>query len=155
MRRKDREVAGLSAIISIINNCGVCRLGMSDEGKPYIVPMNFGYEFDGAAMTLYFHCAKEGRKIDILRRSPYVCFEMDCGHELIAGSTACEYSYKYESIIGYGNAVFVEEQDEKINALNKIMEHYTGNDKFIFSPDNVGAVEIIKVSADEYTAKRH
>lgn len=159
MRRKDREVTELTEIISIINKCDVCRLGMvdADNGKPYVVPMNFGYEFNGADLTLYFHGAKEGKKIDILRCSSYVCFEMDCRNELVTGdeSKACTYSYKYESVIGYGNAVFVEEYDEKIYALNKIMAHYTENNSYTFSPNEVGAVEIIKILADEYTAKRH
>lgn len=154
MRRKDRQVTDLSETIEIFNKCDVCRLGMVDNGMPYIVPINFGFEFTGAALTLYLHSAKEGKKIDILRQNPFVSFEMDCGHELIAGTQACNYGYKYESVIGNGNAVFVEDYSEKIHALKKIMAKYTGNDDFNFSPDKTNLVTIIKVRADEYTAKR-
>lgn len=80
---------------------------------------------------------------------------MDCGHELVTGSKACGYSYKYESAIGFGKAASVQDYGEKAHALNKIMAHYTEKNDFIFSHNEVNAVEIIKVQADEYSAKRH
>lgn len=73
MRKNDREVTELTEIMGIIKKCVVCRLGMVDDGTPYIVPLNFGYEFDGAALTLYFHCAKEGRRIDRYSTPLAVC----------------------------------------------------------------------------------
>ena len=71
MRRQEREISDRAAIDAIIRACQVCRLGMVDGDLPYIVPMSFGY--DGRA--LYFHCATQGRKLDVLRRRPRVCFE--------------------------------------------------------------------------------
>ena len=75
MRRKDREVTDFKKIVSILNDCDCCRLGLVDErGLAYIVPMNFGTETDGERLTLYFHCANEGKKLDIMRANSAVSF---------------------------------------------------------------------------------
>jgi len=92
MRRNDRAVDSLTEITSILEDCQVCRLAMCDEDMPYIVPLNFGYTLTDGVLTLYFHCAPEGRKVDILRRNPRVCFEMDIPRELTTGDIACAYS---------------------------------------------------------------
>lgn len=75
LRRKDREVKDFSEIIRIIESCDCCRLGFVDNREAYIVPLNFGYEIKGSDLTLYFHSAKEGRKIDLVSKQETVSFE--------------------------------------------------------------------------------
>ena len=118
MRRKDLEVLDKERLIKVLDGCKVCRLGISDE-VPYIVPMNFGYSWDGR-LTLYFHSAPRGRKIDLLKQRPKVSFEMDCDHQLVAGSTACRYSYRYSCLMGAGEVRFLEDVGEKLEALRRI-----------------------------------
>lgn len=154
MRRKDREVTDFEQIKAIIENCEVCRLGMFDGEFPYIVPMNFGYEFIGQCLILYFHCASEGRKIEILKENRNVCFEMDCGHKLITGDLACDYSYNFESIIGKGTASLINDYDLKIAALNILMENYSDMTEFKYQKAYVDRIAIIKVECKEYTAKK-
>ncbi len=71
MRKKEREVADLQEIESIINMSEVCRLAFADMNVPYIVTMNFGYS-GGDKKHLYFHCATEGRKLEMIRKNNYV-----------------------------------------------------------------------------------
>jgi len=75
MRRSDREVTDVDEKLGIVARCKVCRLGMIDEtvgpGEPYIVPLNFGYEYVDGVLFLYLHGAGEGRKINILKNN---CF---------------------------------------------------------------------------------
>ncbi|MBU3917342.1 pyridoxamine 5'-phosphate oxidase family protein, partial [bacterium] len=71
MRRKEKEITDKAIIDSIINDSKVCRLGLSDDNRPYVVPLCFGYEND----TLYFHSAHKGMKLDILKKNKQVCFE--------------------------------------------------------------------------------
>ena len=78
MRRKDREVKDYPEIIKIIDACDCCRLGFVDDKEAYIVPLNFGYETNGSDLTLYFHSANEGRKIDLVSKQERVAFELDC-----------------------------------------------------------------------------
>lgn len=92
MRKSDREITDRSAIDEIIRRCRACRLGLSDEGQPYVVPLNFGY--DGHA--LYFHGAMEGRKIDVIRKNSRVCFEFDIVIDMVEAE-----EWVYEKRFGY------------------------------------------------------
>jgi hypothetical protein len=154
MRRKDREVTDLSELEQIIKNCDVCRLGLSDNNVPYIVPLNFGYEFSGDQLTLYFHCAKEGRKLDILKENPNVCFEMDCGHELVQGEAACSCTMKYESVIGIGKIEFIHNMQDKKFALSKLMGKYSEKTSFNFEESMLNRVAVLKVTTSNFTGKR-
>ena len=100
MRRKDREVTDIEQLLEIIDCCKVCTIAMQDKDGLYIVPLNFGYEFKDESLTLYFHSAKEGRKISAIAENSRVCFEMDCEHRLIEAEDACGYAYSFKSIIG-------------------------------------------------------
>lgn len=75
LRRKDREVTETNELIQIIDQCKVCRIGMQDNAGLYIVPMNFGYTYENNQLVLFFHSAKEGRKIQALKENSVVCFD--------------------------------------------------------------------------------
>ena len=77
MRRKEREVWDINELLSIVQECRICHLGMQDEKGVYIVPLNYGFEYLNETLTLYFHSANVGRKIDALKKNNSVCIEMD------------------------------------------------------------------------------
>ena len=152
MRRSDRAVTAPEEIRGILERCKVCRLAMLDAAGLYIVPLSFGYAFEDGRLTLYFHSAQEGRKIAALAASPQVAFEMDGGHELVAGDAPCAYSTNYESITGTGRAVFCQSAEEKIAGLRAIMAHQAGQE-FDFTGPMVRNVAVFRIEADAYTAK--
>lgn len=154
MMRKDREVTDINELLSIIQECHICRIGMQDEQGLYIVPLNFGYEYNEGQLNLYFHSAKVGRKIDALKQNNNVCIEMDCDHRLIEGEKACDYSFGFKSIIGNGKAYFVEDYEQKIKGLNLIMHHETQR-TFDFDEKMVNIVSVIKVCVHEFSGKYH
>ena len=96
MQRKDKQINDIIAIEDILSRATVCRLGLCDGGRPYVVPLCFGYKEN----ALYFHCAMEGKKLEILRKNENVCFEVDIDHETIKADQACEWGMKYKSVIG-------------------------------------------------------
>lgn len=155
MRRAEREVTNQTEIIEIINQCKVLRLAMVDAGKPYVVPLSFGYEMEDAAITVYVHCAQNGRKLDVLKKNNQVCIEMDQMTKLITGATGCDYSCSYESLIGEGQAVIITDAAEKLKALSCIMKHQTGQDDFSFDGRVVTMTTLIAVKLQHYSAKRH
>ncbi|MCX7697827.1 MAG: pyridoxamine 5'-phosphate oxidase family protein [Bacteroidales bacterium] len=117
---------------NIIRNCKVCYLSMVDlNGKPYVVPMNFGYENH----TLFFHGYGEGKKIQILKINPNVCIAFSTSEELVwqHEDVACSYFMKYKSVLVEGKVYFVEDLEEKRKILNIIMKHYTGRDNFQYN----------------------
>ena len=155
MRRKDREILDVEDIINIIDKSDICRLAMVDGSKPYVVPMNFGYEYDGDTLILYFHGAREGKKIDILQKNSNVCFEIDTSHELITDDIASKYGYKYESVIGDGMVEFIENVNDKVYALSKLMKHVGGeNAPTNFDDKILSIVAVFKVSVNSFTGKR-
>ncbi len=148
MRRKEKEIKEFAAIEEVIREAQICRLGMSQDGMPYVVPLNFGY----AARTVYIHCAKEGRKLDMIAANPNVCFEVDLDLGIEAADKACKFGFKFKSVIGFGKASLVEDHEAKADALKVIMAHYSNGD-FSFSEKETGTVAVIKVDLDEVTGK--
>ena len=97
MRRKDRQVSDAAMQREIILACSCCRLGFCDEGGAYIVPLNFGYEERGGKRTFYFHGAREGRKMELIKAGGPVGFELDTGWRLNEAKEACEYSASFRA----------------------------------------------------------
>jgi nitroimidazol reductase NimA-like FMN-containing flavoprotein (pyridoxamine 5'-phosphate oxidase superfamily) len=149
MRRKDKKITNPELIQSIIRKSIVCRLGMVDGNQPYVVPLNFGYENN----RLYFHCAKDGKKVDILKINNDVCFEFDIDQEVVPSDNACKFGMKYQSVIGFGKALFVEDDIEKQKALDIIMRQYSDKD-YDFTKELVQNILIIKVEIETITGKQ-
>jgi nitroimidazol reductase NimA-like FMN-containing flavoprotein (pyridoxamine 5'-phosphate oxidase superfamily) len=148
MRLSEREITDHAAIEAIIRSSLVCRLGLSDENRPYIVPLCFGYQ----DRALYFHGARKGKKIDMIRKNPHVCFEFDLNSGVEEAESACKWGVSYQSVIGSGKASFVDHHEEKKKALEIIMSQY-GEGDFTFSDDIVEKTGIIKIDIEEMTGK--
>jgi len=154
MRRSDREITNIDEIIRIIETCDVCRLALSHDNVPYIVPLNFGYEYNEGKLTLYFHGAHEGKKLRIISCNPVACFEMDCSHRLLAGENACTYTMEYESVIGSGIIKMCAEKEEKLKALRHLMKQYAKGASFHFPDEALDAVAVFRLEVSEFTGKR-
>lgn len=149
MRRKDKEITDRDSIESIIRRSLVCRLAMARDNQPYVVPLCFGYQ-DG---TLYFHCAREGLKLDILRANEAVCFEFDIDQELVMGQESCHCGMKYRSVIGFGRASLVDDIESKREACDAIMRQYSGKSGK-YSDEALQKIMVIKVDIDSMTGKQ-
>jgi len=149
MRRRDKEITDRALMESVIRRARVCRLAICDRGRPYVVPMCFGYR-DGA---LYFHGAKEGMKVDILRRNNNVCVEFDVDTELVTGDEAAKFTMKYRSVIAFGKAVFIEDLAAKREALDILMSQYSEG-SFEYPEPAVRNVGIFRVDVESMTGKQ-
>lgn len=149
MRRKEKQITEKNEIEFIIRKSTVCRLGLADAGRPYIVPLCFGYR-DNA---LYFHSAGEGQKIEILKKNNQVCFEFDADCELRTGKTACAWGMRYRSVIGFGTATLIEDPAQKREALDIIMMQYAVG-PFEYSQKSFDRALAIKVDISEMTGKK-
>lgn len=147
---KKFEIKEKNEIDEIINNARVCTMALIDEGKPYCVPMNFGYH-DG---LIYLHGGPDGRKIKALTKNPEVCLsfftdeKLNVRHE----NVACSYSMKYKSVLAHGSIVFVTDIDEKARILNIVMKNYCGRDNFTYNKPALEGVCVFYVKPDEITA---
>jgi len=153
MTRREREVTDISEKLAILDKCKVLHLGLVDGDEPYVVPMNYGYVYEDEKLTLYLHGAKRGRKIDLMQKNPKVFFEMDCDITPFEGEIACQYGITYASIMGRGVAEIVEDVEEKKKGMSVLMKTQTGKD-FEFEDKMVAFVNVIKITASSFTAKR-
>jgi nitroimidazol reductase NimA-like FMN-containing flavoprotein (pyridoxamine 5'-phosphate oxidase superfamily) len=149
MRRTDKEITDRAEIESIIQRSLVCRLGMVDENRPYIVPLCFGYKDN----TLYFHSANQGRKIDILKKNNTVCFEFDIDYEPIKADNPCEWGMNYKSVIGFGKAYLVDDVEAKRPALDLIMQQYSDG-TFDYLETKIKNILVIRVEIEHMTGKQ-
>jgi nitroimidazol reductase NimA-like FMN-containing flavoprotein (pyridoxamine 5'-phosphate oxidase superfamily) len=155
VRRKDKEISDVNDKIAIISKCKVCRLGLSDNNYPYIVPINYGFTYINKKLTLFFHGAKEGKKIEIIKTNNNACFEIDCDTKLIEAEKPFNYSYEFKSIIGFGKIIFLETKEEKTNGLNELMKQQTKKDiKYSYTEEELNDVCVYKMEVEEFTGKQ-
>jgi len=150
MRKAERELRERSDLVAIMQEALVCRIGLSDSGTPYVVPMNFGL----GENCLYLHCAAEGRKLDIIRRNNRVCFEMDLLREVKRSEAACGWSARYESVIGSGRAVVVDDAAEKRRGIDSIMNHYGAPGPHVYPDGSLAKTTVIRIDIESMTGKR-
>ena len=156
MRRRDREITDNEKIKEIIKACDCCRLGLNDNGKVYIVPLNFGFTEGNGKYTFYFHGARTGRKLDIIRQNSHAGFELDTNHRIYGkDDVACTYTSAFQSIIGTGKVFIVEDYDEKVQGLIEIMKHNTGKTEWQFNEKMVDSVCVFKLEVEELACKEH
>ena len=120
MRRNDRAM-NRAFSLEVIDRCthGIMALS-TGERVPYCLPLSFVRQGD----NLYFHCAREGRKTDLLRRCPQVCVTF-VGDDRPVFLPPAMYSTYYQSVIVTGTAVEVENPEEKAQALRALCRKLT------------------------------
>ena len=154
MRRKDRELTDREEITSILSRGNVCHLALIDGTEPYVVALNYGFDAGIFPPVMYFHCAREGKKIDCIRANPSGCLVIDVGHELETGEHGCDWGMKYESVVARGHLEFGESIDEKKKGLDLLMHHYSGREGFSYDPRVFDMTVVLKMKVSSITGKR-
>ena len=152
MTKRELNITDEPELRRILDTARVLRLGISVDNEPYIYPMNYGYTLENGELRLYLHSAVKGNKLDLLRKNPNVCFELDCDNVPFEGKVACQYGLSYSSVSGRGRAVIVDDVPEKLEAMSVLMKTQTGKD-FTFNERLVSIVAVIRLDVTEYTAK--
>ena len=150
MRRKDREITDRAEIDEIVRSAKVMHLALADNNIPFLVPVFYAY--DGTA--LYFHSARVGTKIEIMKRNNNVCFEISVDHGVIESDMACDFEAKHRTVIGFGKAAFVEDEVEKIKALDMIVAQFS-NKRFEYPKTNLNSAAVIRIDIESMKGKKH
>jgi uncharacterized protein len=154
MRRKDKEITDKSIIREILSKSEICRIAMTDEGCPYMVPLNYGF----AGNALYFHSAPAGRKIELIQKSNKVCFEIEYAQEMVKHDSrqesACNWTTRYRSVIGYGRIEIINDLERKKKGLDIIMAHYGKPLCNGYQEGNLKKMVILKLTIDEISGKQ-
>ena len=152
MRRTDREITDRGEIRAILERARVLRLGLNAEAEPYVVPMHYGFSFEEGKLRFYVHCAKEGRKLELLRRDGRVFVEIDTDEALLPGALPCAWGAAYACVMARGRAAVVEDAEEKAEGLRLLMRTQTGREHAI-SPAMAAAVTVLRIEVEEFSAK--
>lgn len=155
MRRKDREITEKKEIIEILEKADVCRIAFAVDNLPYIVCLNYGYEWGEDFPVLYFHCAHEGKKLDMMQKNNLVCFQMDTDHELDYREENIYCTMHYGSIIGMGYLEKVEDDEEREKGLDLLMKHHERPVPDVYPVGSMRRTTILCLRIHELTAKKN
>jgi nitroimidazol reductase NimA-like FMN-containing flavoprotein (pyridoxamine 5'-phosphate oxidase superfamily) len=147
MRRADREVTDPEAIGAVLDAAEVLYLAMTDDGAPYVVPVNYGW--DGA--NIWIHCAGEGLKLEILARDPRVSFAVASDARVVPG-TGCGWTTKFRSVVGFGSATLVTGEEERLEGLASVVSHYSHASETITSRQAKGCA-VVRIDIESMTGK--
>lgn len=149
MRKARKEITERSELEAVLARADVLYLALHDEPAPYVIPLSFGYA-DGA---LWFHCASEGTKLDLLRRDPRVGFAAVTDARVVAGTAACDFSATGESVVGRGTARVCTDPDERRRGLDALMRHH-GMDRPEYRADALARTCVVRIDVEELRGKR-
>lgn len=143
----DRE-----AIEAVLERAFVLRLGLCVDNEPYVVPLSFAYS-EGA---IIIHCSPKGKKMDMLRQNPRVCFEVDVDAGVLKpmdSEDGCKFAMRYASVIGFGAAHILEDHAEKVAALKTLLAHYSERE-YPMPDKKVEATAVIRIDIESMTGKQ-
>lgn len=150
MRRDEREITDHAAIAAILAQGRVMHIALADDNTPFLVPVF--YVWDGRA--LYFHSARSGSKIAIMRKNSRICFSVSLDHGVIEDELACNFEARHRTVIGLGNAHFIEDDAEKIVVLNRLVANFSDK-TFQFPAANLTATLVIRIDIASIKGKQH
>jgi nitroimidazol reductase NimA-like FMN-containing flavoprotein (pyridoxamine 5'-phosphate oxidase superfamily) len=149
MRKAKKEITDRAELEEILSKAEVLYLALHDEPAPYVIPLNFAYA-DGA---LWFHCAREGTKLDFIRRDPRVGFSTVADARVVPGAEACDYTARGRSVVGRGTARVVADPDERRRGLDALVRRY-GMERPSYRPDSIERTCVVKVDVEELRGRR-
>jgi len=150
MRRKEKEITDRNELDQIIRDSLICHLSCCLDNQPYLVPLSFGY--DGNAV--YFHTAREGKKIEYLSLNPRVCLAFESEIKLHSDpDLACGWTFHFKSALAYGTAEELTDPASRDNAIKQIMLQYLDGNWEI-SDKELSRTKLWRVKLDEITGKK-
>jgi nitroimidazol reductase NimA-like FMN-containing flavoprotein (pyridoxamine 5'-phosphate oxidase superfamily) len=147
MRKSEREITEREEIDRIIRESKICHLGLIADGRPYVVPVTFGYGNN----AIYFHSASEGRKIRAIKHNDQVCFNIIGESQTVNDGKRC--TVKYKSVTGDGVARIIEDTAEKMLGFKLMMQHNLGQELPV-PPEMLKSTLVIKISILDVKGKQ-
>lgn len=155
MRRSDREITDENKKIAVLENSSTLYLAMNDadQGIPYLVAVSYGMKVCDGKVLLYFHCAGQGKKVDLLSRDPRVRFFANHGEQLVYDKNKKQCTMNYESVSGIGTVKEIETENKK-HALDLLMKHYYPRDVVEYDEKMIEVTRVYCLHVEEMTAKK-
>jgi len=152
LRRKDKEIIDEGEIKGILREAEHVTIAMSLGDEPYLATLSHGYDEDRDC--IYFHCAREGKKVEILRANPRVWGQalVDNGYQ----QGSCDHLYRTAQF--RGKVTFVDDQREKEHALGVMIRHLDEDPERIkreqITPHSTDRILIGRIDIDYMSGKK-
>lgn len=149
MRRKRQQLTDTECIEILKRNTSGVLAVSGDSGYPYAVPLSYVYD----EHTLYFHCAKSGHKLDAIKDYDKVSFCV-VDQDLVVPQ---KYTTYYRSVIVFGRASIIDQEDEIRSAIEKLAIKYYSDDskdnRDSFIEKEYKALCMVKIQIEHMTGK--
>ncbi|MCQ2225246.1 MAG: pyridoxamine 5'-phosphate oxidase family protein [Paludibacteraceae bacterium] len=149
MRKESREMSAEWAL-EVLDKAPYVTVSMTEEdGTPYGLPLSLVRTDD---KTFYFHCALEGKKLDILQKNPRVCLSAVTKCKPTVGPKDGSFTLEFKSAIAFGIAEIVESDEEKIAALRAICERFLPQHMDAFETSiarSLGRTAVVRIQLTE------
>ena len=143
----DRET-----IYRILDEALICHVGIVEHGQPFVIPINFARTGDSVVL----HGAKASRLLKYIEAGNPVCLEATIVDGLVLARSVFHHSMNYRSVVLFGTGRIVEDDLEKMAALEAITEHLIpGRWKEARLPNRkeMNATLVVSIKIDEASAK--
>ncbi|MBP2198837.1 pyridoxamine 5'-phosphate oxidase family protein [Pantoea cypripedii] len=150
MRRDEREITEPAQIDAILQEGRVMYIALACEDMPFLLPVF--YVWDGTA--LWFHSARSGSKIDMMKRNANICFAVSSYGGIIEDPLACNFEARHRTVIGLGKTHFVDDDSEKVTMLHRLMARFSDK-TFTFPAANLTATQVIRIDITSLKGKQH
>ena len=147
MRRSERECSDNVFLTGLLEKADVVTIAFQAGEFPYVIPVNFVFLNN----AVYFHCAREGRKLDCLRQAPGVGF---CVHELLSIDRERATTF-YDCLYGEGHAFLVKAREEKQNALAALAKKYRSRCTLPVPDAILERTAIVRIDIVSLSGKKH
>jgi uncharacterized protein len=153
IRRTDREIKDKEEINEILRTGKYATLSLSKENIPYVVTLTYGY--DDKSNTMFFHCAKDGKKIEFIKSNPVVCGTIIRDHGYIKGQ--CK--HQYASIVFYGKIRILDSEEMKLNAFEVMLNQLEDKPELMMpeirnNPSKLSHIHVLSVAIESIRGKR-
>ncbi|MCL5958918.1 MAG: pyridoxamine 5'-phosphate oxidase family protein [Chloroflexi bacterium] len=147
-----RPIESKEEIEKILREAPIGRLGTIVGDVPYIIPL--GYAYDSG--KIYFHSKFDGQKMAAIQREPKVSFEATQYQGVAQAAKPCKLSMRYRSVLAIGRARLVSDPDEKVRALQAMVDKYSERDDLEpVTRENADSVAVVEITIEEMTGKEN
>lgn len=143
MRRSEREMSDPEFMHQVLRDATEMYIAMNTGEAPYVLPVNYVFH-EGC---IYFHCAPEGRKLDLLQADPRVGFTAAVDIRVERTTT------RYRSVCGTGITEMVDDPAVKDEVLRAFAARYSAPCVFPVSPEKFAHTRIVRIRIETLTGK--
>ena len=157
VRRSDRAVTDETWMKELLHSAPIGVLATAYEGQPFLNSNLFVY--DEARHAIYTHTARLGRTRANLEIEERVCFSVFEMGRLLPAETAFAFSVEYASIIVFGTATCLSDEQQAIAALHLLVHKYAphlqlGQDYRGVVPEELSRTSVYRIAIEEWSGKK-